>query len=73
MDEEGVEGDLHEDVEGVDAGQGDSVDGHGADGVEEDLESTEECLAEDGVEHESLEGRGQVSIKPIDAKRLVVS
>lgn len=73
MNEEGVKRDLYEDVEGVNAGQGDSVDGHGADGVEEDLEGAEECLAEDGVEYESLEGGGEVGIKPIDAKRLVVS
>ena len=73
MNEKSVERDLYEDVESVDTCQGDSVDGHGADGVEEDLEGAEECLAENGVEHESLEGGGQVSIKPINAKRLVVS
>lgn len=49
-EEEDVKGDLGDDVEEVDPGHGDAVDGHGADGVEEDLECAEEGLAEDGVE-----------------------
>jgi hypothetical protein len=54
--EGGVEADLGGDVEGVDLGDRDAVDGHGPDGVEEDLEGAEEGLAEDGVEEEGLEG-----------------
>lgn len=53
-EEEDVKGDLGDDVEEVDPGHGDAVDGHGADGVEEDLECAEEGLAEDGVEDEGF-------------------
>lgn len=53
-EEEEVKGELGDDVEEVDPGHGDAVDGHGADGVEEDLERAEEGLAEDGVEHKGL-------------------
>lgn len=70
--EGGVEGELDGDVEEVDRGEGDAVDGHGAEGVEEDLEGAEEGLAEDGVEDESLEGGGQVRVQAVDAEALVV-
>lgn len=48
-DEGVVKGDLDDDVEEVDFGHGDAVDGHGAEGVEEDLEGAEEGLSEDRV------------------------
>lgn len=67
-----VEGQLGDDVEGVDLGEWNAVDSHGADGVEEDLEGTEEGFAEDGVEHESFERGGQVGVYAVDAERLVV-
>ena len=44
-----IEADLDGDVESVDGRQRKAVDGHRADGVEEDLEGAEERLAEDGV------------------------
>lgn len=71
-DEDDVEGDLHGDVERVDAREGDAVDGHGPDGVEEDLKGAEEGLAKDGVEEEGLEGGGQVGVEAVDAEGLVV-
>lgn len=71
-DEEGVEGELDDDVEEVHPGEGDAVDGHGADGVEEDLERAEEGLAEDGVEEEGLDGGGEVRVEAVYAEGLVV-
>lgn len=56
----------------MDLGQGDTVDGHGAEGVEEDLEGAEEGLSEDGVEDKGLEGSREISVEAIDAKRLVM-
>jgi len=47
--EQEVEGELGGDVEDVDARQGELVDEHGPQGVEEDLEGAEEGFAEDGV------------------------
>lgn len=70
--EEHVDGELDGDVEGVHPGEGDAVDGHGADGVEEDLEGAEEGLAENGVEHEGFESSGEICIEAIDAEGLVV-
>lgn len=54
-------------------GQVHAVHRHGADGIKEDLESAEECLAEDGVEHNSLQSGGQISVKAIHTEGLVVS
>lgn len=71
-DEEHVEADLDGDVEGVDAREGDAVDGHGAYGVEEDLKGAEEGLAHDGVEEEGLEGRGQIGVETVHAEGLVM-
>jgi hypothetical protein len=51
----------------------DSVDGHGTDSIEEDLEGAEEGLAEDRVENEGLEGGWEIGIETIDAEGLVVS
>lgn len=71
--EEGqVEGELDDDVEEVNTGQGDAVDGHGAQGVEEDLEGAEESLSEDGVEDEGFEGSGKVGVEAVNAQGLVV-
>src|SRR5699024_4198370 len=67
-----VEGKLCGNIEVVNASERHAVDGHGADGVEEDLEGAEKGLAEDGVEDEGLEGGGQVRVDAIDAERLVV-
>jgi hypothetical protein len=49
-----------------------AVDEHGADGVEEDLESAEEGFAEERVEDESFESCGEVCIEACDAEGLVV-
>jgi hypothetical protein len=56
----------------VDPGEGDAEDGHGADGVEEDLEGAEEGLSEDGVEEDGLEGGGEIGVEAVDAEGLVV-
>ena len=72
MDEEVVDGELHEDVEGVDAGEGQVVDHHGTQGVEEDLEGCEEGFAGDGVEEPGFEGSGQVGVEAVHAEGLVV-
>lgn len=50
----------------------DAIDGHGPDGIEEDLEGTKEGLAEDRIEKDSLKGGGQISVKTIDTEGLVV-
>ncbi|KFY22713.1 hypothetical protein V493_06375 [Pseudogymnoascus sp. VKM F-4281 (FW-2241)] len=72
LDEADVKGDLHSDVEEVDARQRDLVDHHWAQSVEEDLEGAEEALPEDGVEEDGLEGGGHVGVEAVDAEGLVV-
>ena len=72
LDEEVIERDLSEDVEEVQAGEGEGVDHHGAEGVEQDLEGAEEGFTKEGVEEEGLEGGGEVSVKTVDAERFVV-
>lgn len=67
-----VEGELDEEVEGVDGGEGRAVDEHGAQGVEEDLEGAEEGLAEEGVEEEGFDGGGEVGVEAGDAEGFVV-
>lgn len=57
-----VEGELGDQVQDVDGGEGRAVDEHGADGVEEDLEGAEEGLSEDGVEEEGFDGGGKVGV-----------
>lgn len=73
VDEGGVEADLDGDVKKVDLGQGDAVDGHGANGIEEDLEGAEEGFAENGVQKEGLQGSRQVRVEAIHAEALVMS
>jgi hypothetical protein len=72
LDKEVVDHELHDDVEGVDAGEGKVVNHHGTQGVEEDLESREERFAGNGVEEPGFEGGGKVSVETIHAERLVV-
>lgn len=72
VDQHVVEGQLDREVDPVHPGKGHAVDGHGPDGVEEDLEGAEEGLAEDRVEEDSFEGGGQVRVESIDAEGLVV-
>jgi hypothetical protein len=67
-----IEGDLDSDVEGVDSSQRNAVDGHGSQGVEEDLESAEEGLSENRIQNEGLEGSGKIGIEAINAEGLVV-
>ena len=73
LEEDKIEGDLDKDIEGVDAGQGNAVDGHGSQGVEEDLESAEEGLSENGVKEDCLESGRKIGIEAINAEGLVVS
>lgn len=72
FDESNVEEHLDCDVEEVDPREGEFVNHHGAEGVEEDLEGAEEGFAKDRVEEESLEGGGEVGIEAIYSKRFVV-
>lgn len=72
MEQKRVEGELDGDVEEVDASQGDAVDGHRSQGVEEDLEGTEESFSEDRVEDESFESSWKIGIEAVDAERLVM-
>lgn len=53
-------------------GEGYAVDGHGTQGVEEDLEGAEEGFAEDGVEENGFEGGGKVGVEAVDAEGFVV-
>lgn len=71
--EEGVEGELDGEVHEMDPGEGDAVDGHGAQGIEEDLKGAEEGLSEDGVEEEGFQGGGQISVEAVYTKGFVVS
>lgn len=72
LDEEGVEGELHDEVDEVHPGEGHLEDAHGTDGVEEDLEGAEEGFAEDGVEDDGFERGGEVGVEPVDAEGFVV-
>lgn len=72
MDENGIKDQLNGDVEEMSRSQGHTINGHRPKGIKEDLESAEEGLAEDRVENDSLESSRQISIKTIDAQRLVV-
>ena len=56
----------------MEGGEGERVDEHGAEGVEEDLEGAEEGFAEDRVEEEGFEGGGEVGIEAVDAKGFVM-
>lgn len=67
-----IEGELGDDVEQVDLGEGQAVDEHGSEGVEEDLEGAEEGLARDRVKEEGLEGGGEIGVEAVDAERLVM-
>lgn len=68
-----VEDKLNDKVEKVDPSEGHLEYAHWTDGIEEDLKGTEECLAQDGVEDNSLDGSGKVGVKAVNAKRFVVS
>lgn len=71
-DEGVVDTELDEQVEPVYPSEGDAVDGHGPQGIKEDLEGAEEGFAEDGVEKEGLEGGGKVRVETVDAEGFVV-
>lgn len=73
LEENQIKGYLNDNVEEVDLSQGDAVDGHGSQGVEEDLESAEERLSENRVEEDCLESSGEIGIEAINAEGLVVS
>lgn len=56
----------------MDVREGWAVDEHGPDGVEEDLESAEECLAQQGVEEECFQGCWEIGIQTRDTEGFVV-
>lgn len=62
LNDQVVEDELYGDVEGVNAGQRQVVDEHGSQGIEEDLEGSEERFAGDGIEEPSLKGCWQVGV-----------
>lgn len=68
LDEESIESELNGDIEDLYMGQWETVDKHGAKGVEEDLKSGKEGLAGNGVEKHGFKGGGKVSIEAVDAK-----
>ena len=70
--DEGVKGELRGDVQEVQGGERQLVDEHGPQRVEEDLEGAEEGLPRHGVQHDSLERRGDVRVQAVDAEGLVV-
>jgi hypothetical protein len=72
LQEKKIEADLHNDVESVNLGEGNAVDGHGSQGVEEDLEGAEEGLAKDRVENKGFESGWEIGIEAINAKGLVM-
>lgn len=49
-----------------------AVDGHGTEGIKQDLEGAEEGLAQDGVKENGLEGGGEIGVEAVDAEGLVV-
>lgn len=57
-----VKGELDEDVDEVDGGEGYFVDEYRAHSVEEDLEGAEECLAKHRIKKYGFEGGGEVSV-----------
>lgn len=63
---------MGEDVGEVDVCEGELVDEHGAEGVEEDLEGAEEGFAEEGIEEKGFEGGGEVGVEAVDAEGFVV-
>ena len=71
-DEDGVEDQLDGDVEDVDAGDWELVYHHRAECVEEDLESAEKGLSEDGVEQSSFQRCWNVGVKAVDPEGFVV-
>ncbi|KAI9642792.1 hypothetical protein NHQ30_008524 [Ciborinia camelliae] len=70
--EQDVEEELRDDVEDVDRGERDRVHEDGSDGVEEDLEGAEEGFAEQGIQKQGFEARGQVRVESIHAQRFMV-
>ena len=67
-----VEGYLRGDVEEVQLRDGELVDEHGAEGVEDYLEGAEEGLPQDGVEEYGFEGGWEIGVEAVDAEGLVV-
>jgi hypothetical protein len=53
---------LRREVAEMQRGDGEPVDNHGPDGVEENLEGAEEGFAQDGVEEEGFDGGGEVGV-----------
>lgn len=72
LDEEGVEGELHGEVDEVHPCKGHLKDAHGPDGVKEDLEGAKEGFAEDRVKDDGFKSGREIGVQAIDAKGLVV-
>lgn len=64
--ENGVENQLDNDVIEVNCGKRESVDKHGAESVEEDLERAEEGFASNAVEEKGFQGCRKVGVKTIN-------
>ena len=67
-----VEGELDEEVYEVYYCEGRTVDKHGADSIEEDLEGAKEGFAEERVEYEGFEGCRKIGVEASDAEGFVV-
>lgn len=62
FDKEEVKGDLDDDVEGVEGGDGNRIHQHGTESVKEDLKGAEEGFSGYGVEEDSFKGSRKVGI-----------
>ena len=57
-----IEEDLDGDIDKVDFREGDFVDEHRSESVEEDLEGAEKCFPEEGIEEDCFEGGGEIGV-----------
>lgn len=67
-----VHGHLVNDVQQMDVGEADLGDEHGTQGIEQDLESSKEHLAQDVGKHDRLQRSRQVCVQVLIAHELVV-
>lgn len=72
LDDGIVENELSDEVQDMDGGKRGAVDEHRADGVEEDLECTEEGFSEEGVEEPSFESGRKIGIESCNTQGLVM-
>lgn len=72
LDKRIIKCDLDCDVECVDRSEGDLIDHHWAESVEQDLESCEKSFPEDRIEEYGFERGWEISIETIHTERLVM-